>query len=41
MHDIKCLRRRRNQPEIDHIVREVLDSGLNQRVFAQKIGVTH
>jgi hypothetical protein len=39
MHDIQCPRRRRNQPEIDSLVREFRDSGLNQREFAQKIGV--
>ena len=39
MHDIQSPRRRRNQPEIDQLVREFRDSGLNQREFAQKIGV--
>ena len=39
MHDIQCPRRRRSQPEIDQLVREFRDSGLNQREFAQKVGV--
>jgi transposase-like protein len=39
MHDIQSPRRRRNQSEIDQLVREFRDSGLNQRAFAQKIGV--
>jgi transposase-like protein len=39
MHDIQSPRRRYNQPEIDQLVREFRDSGLNQREFAQKIGV--
>jgi transposase-like protein len=39
MHDIQSPRRRRHQPEIDQLVREFRDSGLNQREFAQKIGV--
>ncbi len=39
MHYIQCPRRRRNQSEIDQLVREFRDSGLNQRAFAQKIGV--
>lgn len=39
MHDIQSPRRRRNQPEIDQLVREFRDSGLNQREFAQKVGV--
>ena len=39
MHDIQCPRRRRNQSEIDQLVREFRESGLNHREFAQKIGV--
>jgi transposase-like protein len=39
MHDIQSPRRRRNQPEIDQLVREFRDSGLNQWEFAQKVGV--
>ena len=39
MHDIQSPRRRRNQTEIDQLIREFQDSGLNQREFAQKIGV--
>ena len=31
MHDIQSPRRRRNQPEIDSLVREFRGSGLNQR----------
>ncbi len=37
MRDIQSPRRRRNQPEIDQLVREVRTSGLNQREFAHKI----
>ena len=39
MHDIQSPPRRRNQSEIDQLVREFWDSGFNQRVFAEKIGV--
>lgn len=39
MHDIQGPRRRRNQSEIDQLVREFRESGLNHREFAQKIGV--
>jgi hypothetical protein len=31
MHDIQSPRRRRNQPEIDQLVREFRDSGLNRK----------
>ncbi len=39
MNNIQSPRRRRNQPEIDKLVREFRESGLNQREFALKIGV--
>ena len=39
MHDNQCPRRRRNQSEIDQLVREFRSSGLSQHEFAQKIGV--
>jgi hypothetical protein len=39
MHGIQCPRRSRNQPDIDQLVREFRDSGLNQRELAQKIAV--
>ena len=39
MHETQCHRRRRNQSEIDQLVREFRESGLNHREFAQKIGV--
>jgi len=39
MHDNQCPRRRRNQSEIDQLVREFRSSGLSQHEFAEKIGV--
>jgi hypothetical protein len=39
MHDIQSPRRRRDQTEIDQLVREFRDFGLNQQEFAQKVGV--
>jgi hypothetical protein len=39
MHDNQFLRRRRNQSEINQLVREFRSSGLSQHEFAQKIGV--
>jgi hypothetical protein len=34
MHDNQCPRRRRNQPEIDQMVRDFRTSGLSQPEFA-------
>ncbi len=39
MHYIQSPRRRRHQPEIDQLIRKFRESGLNQREFAQKVGV--